>query len=506
MLIQALQQASCYDHPVRHFKLIETHISWILLTGDYAYKIKKPLNMGFLDFSTVEKRQFYCEEEMRLGKRMAPEIYLGVVPIRGTVQNPQLHGSLPIIEYAVKLHEFPQKALLSEKLKQQELSPALIRQLAKQLADFHQSTTVAPLESRFGSPEQVHAPVIQNFEQIKPLLSSNKAQEKLAKLYNWSMQQWRQKQSVFSDRKQKGFIRECHGDLHLANILAYKDKIILFDCLEFNEDFRWTDVMADVAFLIMDLSNKGQPELANLLLNEYVSLTQDYTGLSLLPYYVVYRAMVRAKVSLFRLQQTGLRLEEKQQCLAEYDCFIGLAENTSNPTAPQLAITHGPSGSGKTTLAKQWAMTYRAIHLRSDVVRKQLYHLPLDTQAYSPVYGNYYSPEATERTYQTLLIFSEKILQAGYSVIVDAAFLIKNQRKLFYELTQQYKIVFSILSSGKQPTLALLKTRIQSRQCIQEDISEARAEDILPAQIKQLEPLDEEEKKRVVFFDSLLNS
>ena len=542
MLIHHLQKPACYDHAISYFQLIETHISWVILTGDYAYKIKKPVNMGFLDFSTLEKRQFYCHEELRLGRLLAPEIYLDLIPIRGSPQHPQLWGDLPIIDYAIKMREFPQATLLTQVLAQGQLTEPLIIQLAKKLADFHQTTPVTAPETVFGTPQQVHGPVIQNFDQIRPLIHTANAQQ-LNTLQHWSEQQWQRWYAIFEARKQQGFIRDCHGDLHLANVIFYQEKIILVDRLEFNDDFRWTDVMADLAFLVMDLTEKNHPTLATQLINEYLLHTQDYQGLALLPYYAAYRAMVRAKTSLFRLNQAGLSPEEQQQVQTDYQRFIALASHytqstrlLSKPvfcsssrqtadkeqnllgvneyrsrlpnkeigektqfrqqsTKPTLILTHGLSGSGKTTQAKQWATTQGAIHLRADIIRKQLHGLAPDAQTHSPVYANYYTPEATHQTYQRLLSLAEQVLQAGYSVVVDASFLQLAQRKSFYELATRLQLNCAIFAC--EAPLDALHRRIQHRKVHKKDASEARS-DILDAQIKQLEPLTETEKRRII--------
>lgn len=499
-LIQNLQNSYCYEHPVSKFQVIETHISWVILTGHYVYKIKKPVNLGFLDFSTLEMRKFYCEEEIRLGKILAPEIYLETVAIYGTQEAPSLGNSqlqstsMPIIDYAVKMHEFPKEALLTSLLSQNRLTATLIAQLAKCVADFHQATKVANSTFPFGSPEQVHTPVLQNFDQIQPLLQIPEDQRQLSDLKVWSCQQWEYYQTTFLKRKQQHFIRECHGDLHLANIIFYHGKILLLDCLEFNEAFRWTDTMADLAFLVMDLHDKGRPDLATLLINSYLSYTADYQGLSVLPYYLVYRAMVRAKVSLLRLAQPGITPQEAYQVQVDYKHFITIATHYTQLPPPTLVITHGLSGAGKTTQAQHWSKLQSAIHLRSDVIRKQLYGLPIDAQMHAPLYSHHYTPQATEQTYLELLRLTEYLLHAGFSVIVDASFLKRAQRTPFNSLAQRLKTPYHILHA--QAPIEVLRQRIQKRQT-EQDSSEAR-EDILNAQIHAIEPLTATEQNWVM--------
>jgi uncharacterized protein len=494
-LINNLLFSKLYDHPAPRLRVIETHVSWVILTGKYAYKIKKPVDFGFLDFSTLEKRKYYCEEELRLGKQFASEIYLAVIPITGTYEQPQVNGSGPILEYAIKMLEFPQENLFSALLKQGRLTETIIEQLAKLIAEFHKKTPVAPKQSHFGLPKEVHAPTKQNFTQIVPLLTNPTDIKQLENLEKWADQQFAKHQALLETRKKQGFIRDCHGDLHLANIILYKNKPILFDRLEFNEDLRWTDSIADLAFLVMDLTEKKQISFANQLVNTYLHYTDDYQGLALLPYYLAYRAVVRAKIALFRLKQEGLGNKEKMVIQNDYYNFIKLAETYTQKTSPCLIITHGFAGSGKTTIAKSCVSYCGAIHISSDIIRKRLFNIPLHTSSNSDLNSGIYTAQATNDTYKTLADLAEIITKAGFTVVVDATFLKHAQRTVFYKLAKQLGLTFYILDC--QVNNLKLEQRIKIRLKNPNRISEADLT-ILIDQRKNTDPLTKLEKKYIL--------
>lgn len=498
-LLKNLQVVSLYDHPVTEFEVIETHVSWVLLTGEYAYKIKKPVNFDFLDFSTLSKRKFFCEIELQLGTFFSSELYLSVIPIYGSSQHPNLIGRGEIVEYALKMRQFSQSCLLTEYLKRNELNSNIIEQLAQLIANFHQKTSIAPSKSLLGTPEEVHAPVLQNFEQIRPLLKNPVAVKNLNQLKLWAQQQFIQKKIYFQNRKKNGFIRDCHGDLHLANIIFYQGKPLLFDRVEFNEEFRWIDTMADFAFLVMDLMEKKQIVLANQLLNNYLMHTQDYEGLVVFPYYLTYRAIVRAKISLFRLQQPGLSKAESKFIQEEYEAFIRLAKSYTCIKPIYLIIMNGYSGSGKTMVAEQLAGQLGAIHIHSDVVRKRLFDLDLYAQTDTALNSGIYDLDATERTYEILRDLAHTVIRSGYGVIVDATCLLKKQRSLFFDLAKKHRVPFYIISC--EADINLLRDRIRSRQIKGNQLSEARL-DILEDQKNKNEEIICDEKQHQILFNS----
>lgn len=460
-LLKNLQHAELFPHPVRYFKLIETHISAIILTGEYAYKIKKPLNLGFLDFTTLAQRHQYCQAELELNQRTAPEIYVELIAITGSEDHPNLNGSGEIIDYAIKMREFPQTALFDELLNNQQLSPELIDATAIMLADFHQQSSREAPDDSLGSPENIEQFVQQNFAQIIPLLHEPSDLNLLHEMQDWATQQQKILYPTLAQRKAQGFIRACHGDVHLKNIALIAGKPTLFDCIEFNPALQWTDTMADLGFLSMDLQDKGNVAYARQLINTYLEYSGDYSGLAVLRYYQHYRAMVRAKIALFNLTTPNLSTAEQAETLRSYRQKIQLAATYTKNNKTFLAITHGVAGSGKSTLAQQLINAFDAIQIRSDIERKRLANLGLLTRTINDVNAGLYAPEITQKIYQHLLTLTQSLLHMGYSVIVDATFLQLTQRQLFFNLAKQLDIDFFILACETEDTI--LQQRVQQR-------------------------------------------
>ncbi|HBA65627.1 MAG TPA: aminoglycoside phosphotransferase, partial [Methylococcaceae bacterium] len=282
---------------------METHISWILLTGEFAYKIKKPVDFGFLDFSTLEKRRFCCLEELRLNRRFSSSLYLDLVPITGSPEKTQMGGAGMAIEYAVKMRQFDQLGLMSMRAENGLLSTDDIDGIAGIVSRFHNNTETANPESSYGEPDDIKHWSEENFQHIEPLLTDASEIRRLKSLHAWNRNEWQQKAELMRQRKRQGFIRECHGDLHLGNIALIDGQVTPFDCIEFNPMLRWIDVASEIAFIFMDLLHRRFEPFAWRLLNRYLQQTGDYQGLALLHYYLVYRALVRAKVALLRMQQ-----------------------------------------------------------------------------------------------------------------------------------------------------------------------------------------------------------
>jgi len=468
--------------------LIETHISWVILAGQFAYKIKKPLDLGFLDFSTLEKRQHCCEEEIRLNRRLAPDVYLEALPITGSESHPTLGGEGPVLEWAVKMRAFPQKATLDL---EESIADFQVDAIADRIADFHQTVALAPSSTPYGTPEQVHAPIQANFQQlhglqppetIKPLLSALEAQAEA---------EFARLQTHFASRKAAGFIRECHGDLHLGNIAWVKDAPLIFDGIEFNPDLRFIDVMSDMAFLVMDLHHRGEHGLAWRVLNRYLERTGDYSGLAALPYYMSYRAMVRAKVAAIRAKQSG---GDFREC----EVYLQLAATLAKADFPALILMHGVSGSGKTVLSQHLLEDLGAIRLRSDVERKRLFGLgPLDDSRSIP--GGIYKLAAGENTLNLLLSQTRALLLHGFRVVVDATFLARRWREPFQAMAAELRIAWAMVSP--QVSRETLLSRVSQRQATGGDASEADTS-VLESQLLNQEPLEPAELPHLLAPDS----
>ena len=486
-VIEAMLRPDFYDYPVDQCQLIETHISWVILTGKYAYKIKKPVDFGFLDFSTLEKRHYCCQEELRLNGRSTSSLYLNVLAITRDNNHLTLEGTGEPVEYAIKMAQFPQQAQFDRLLASGELQPWHIDQTAQMLAHFHQQIAVTNSQSSYGTPEAVNYPVLENFMQIREQDVDQHSLDILSQIEQWSQSSYVQLLDEFSRRKTQGFIRECHGDLHLPNLAWVEGEPVAFDCIEFNPNLRWIDVMNDTAFLVMDLQQRKQPLLARRFLNTYLEYSGDYAGLKVLRFYLCYRAVVRAKIAALRLQQAGIEAQERDSISREFTDYLQLAWSYTQSLPPKLIITRGVSASGKSTVSQQLLENLPAIRIRSDIERKRLSGLWPESQHEEKLQQNIYSAEITLQTYDILLQQAAKILDAGYTVIVDATFLKPQQRQLFQQLAADKQAAFVILELAALPET--LRQRIQSRKT---DISDADLR-VLEQQLSQYQPLSQEE-------------
>lgn len=491
-LIETLLKPEAYPHPVTKIERMETHISWVLLTGDYAYKIKKPIQFDFLDFSTLEKRHFYCQEELRLNRRLAPDLYLQVVPITGSLEEAEINGSGEIIEYAVQMRQFATQQLLSEIAQHGGLNAAMLDELADLAADFHRCAETDTSDSRYGSVAEIQHWFSGNFAHIRPLLQDEKFLQQVAKLESWGRRELSKNVELMQQRKQLGFIRECHGDLHLGNIALINRQVTPFDGIEFEPALRWIDVISEVAFVVMDLQERGMTSFAYRFLNRYLVQTGDYQGLALLRYYLVYRALVRTKVALLRWQQ-----QQNSHDYQEAENYADLAESFTTPKPPLLVITRGFSGSGKSTLSAQLAEALGMIHLRSDVERQRL--LGTSSGESRAINQGIYSAEKILFIYQKLADLAATLLNAGFSVLIDAAFLLVEQRVLFQQWANEKQVKFLILDFHAPETE--LKQRIIQRQQLGNDASEATLA-VLEHQLKTAQALTDEELKTTIRVDS----
>ena len=486
-LIQSILDGRLFK-PQAELQLIETHISSVIIDADFVYKLKKPIDLGFLDFSSLDKRHHFCNEEIRLNKRLSPDLYLDVLPIHGTVENPCFEQEGPVLEYLVRMRPFPQQAQLDRMLERGELGDAHMISLAAYIADFHDHAARASDQQAFGSPEQVRQPGIHNFRQIRQLIDDPQIGSRLDAIEGWSDECYRSNSAFFQQRKQQGFVRECHGDLHLRNLAWVNGSALAFDCIEFDPGLYWIDVMNDVAFLIMDLLSQRQHRLAMTFLNHYLQHSGDFAGLRVLPFYLVYRAMVRAKIEAITFNQSGIAETDKQQAYAHLQTYLALAENLIQPAKPSMILMHGASASGKSTIAQAISGQLNAIILRSDVERKRLFGLNAAQDAADSFQQGIYSQQATADTYTRLAELSTEIIDSGYTVIVDATFAEPQQRQAFQQLAESMGCCFVILDLKVPETI--LQQRILQRQG---DVSDADLS-VLQQQLAHWQPLAEDER------------
>ncbi|MGL5060245.1 MAG: AAA family ATPase [Microcoleus sp.] len=472
-LIQQMLQPEFYPHRVTEpVRLIQTHISFVLLTGDYTYKIKKPVNFGFLDYSTVEKRQHFCTQELLMNRRTAPEIYLEVLPIfqkddRFYLGSASINADEIPVEWTLKMREFPQESLFLSLLERGQLTEELMVELGREVAQFHSTANSTEYIRSFGEVSQIRTAIDNNYKISQKYIGGPQTQAQYDETKQYTDSFFADNQELFASRIANNKICECHGDLHLRNIALWQDKILLFDCIEFNEPFRFVDVMYDVAFAVMDLEFRGHQELGNAFLNAYIEQTGDWEGLQLLPMYLSRQAYVRAKVTSLMLDDREIPNAEKQEISQTAASYYKQAWEYTKPHQGKLTLMSGLSGSGKSTIARYLSRKTNAIHIRSDAVRKHLGGIPLNQRGSADLY----SEEMTFKTYNRLLELGIMLAQKGWEVILDAKFDRVNLRARAIEIAQSCQLPLQIIYCTAP--IEVLRERLEQRQG---DIADATAE------------------------------
>lgn len=508
LFVQALCQESAYSHAVNPpIQLLQTHISYVFLTGQYAYKVKKPADFGFLNFTTLEKRLFYCQEELRLNSRLSGELYLAVVPIfdlggdRYQVGTPEELQGIPtdkIVDYAVQMRQFEQSQLFSQLFAADQLTPELMDTLGQDLAHFHQSAATSPEISVFGSPGAVAQVANNSYRLGENFIGRSQTQAQFTDTKAFSDRFFEEHQDWLEKRQRDHKIRECHGDLHLNNICLYHDEIQIFDCIEFNQEFRNIDGIYDAAFLVMDLQFRQRSDLAQRFLNAYLEWSNDYEGAALLPLYLSMRAYIRGNVNSLALNDPAIPAADKATIQATAAAYFKTAYDYTQVQPGKLYVTCGLSGAGKTTLARSLATQIGAIHIRSDAVRKHLAAVPLDqrSQGSETFAGGIYTPEMTAKTYDRLLELGLFLVAAGQTVILDAKYDRQSQRQQVIEAANNQGTALEILHC--QAPLAVMQQRLGDRRG---DIAEATPQ-ILEQQVAEFEPFTPPEQAYVRAIDT----
>lgn len=497
-MIESLREPRRWQDDVEVVRLIETHISWVLLTGESAYKIRKPVDLGFLDFSTLARRDHCAHEEIRLNRRFAPEIYQDVVRITGSPQNPELNGAGPLIDVAVRMRQFDPSRQLDAELAAGRLTAADMVAVADEVARFQLQAPRVEAADPYGTPAAVLAPVGENFVQLRSAGADIDGLGPVLEELEAVSERWGENlEAMFAERRAAGFIREGHGDLHLANLTRLPEGIRAFDCIEFSPALRWIDVISDLAFLFMDLTMKGRPDLAWTLLNAWLWRSGDYRGVALLRFYMVYRALVRAKVAAFRRGQ--LQGEDRHRPEQELFDYLDLARRSAAGKPAQIILTCGVSGSGKSWLGSRLAANAGWIHIRSDVERKRLFGLRAEERSGSARDAGIYTAGASELTYQHMLELAADMIEAEHSVLIDATFLGRSQRAPFIALARRHDVAIKVLHVTCDE--AKLRDRVRKRQTEGLDASEAD-EAVLTEQLRRVELPSAEEGATVIEVDS----
>lgn len=427
-LIDALLDPAVYPHPVTEpIHHIQTHISHVLLTGDYAYKIKKPVNLGFLDYSTLENRRRFCYREVELNRQFAPHLYLDVVPIYQTSNGFSLNPPDPQpnpVEYAVKMNQFREEDVLLQVFQRGELTQTDVLELARRLAEVHQTAVTDDIIAAYGTPDAVRDMARGNLELVRPFIGKTVSKSTFSNIESKTMEFFDRHAGLLEERVRTGRICECHGDLHLNNICRYEGRLQFFDRIEFNDTFKNIDAIYDLAFLLMDIRFRGRPDLTVILLNEYLEHTGDYEGALLLPVYVSMRAFIRGEVQSILATETEIDLATREAAADEARRYFNHALATLTSTDARLILIGGVSGSGKSHLARAIAPQLDAIHIRSDAVRKHLAGVGLDEKR-----KDLYSEDFTRKTYDRLADLGCRIAAEGRTVILDATWLSRDRRK-----------------------------------------------------------------------------
>jgi aminoglycoside phosphotransferase family enzyme len=498
-LIQSLLSPTRYPHAASAVKVIETHGAWVLLAGEWAYKIKKPVRFSFMDFSTLAQRQAACATELRVNQRFAGEdpatqLYRAVLPVLGSVGDPRWGSpgrAGEAIEFAVQMRRFDEAGRLDHLCASGALTTDHLQSLAQDLATFQISALVAPPDSPWGKPAGAIAFARDNVDTLREHLTQAEDIQALDALARWTETRFADIEPVLAERQRSARVREGHGDLHLANLVLIGSVVLPFDAIEFNDALRWIDTASDIAFLWMDLLRQRQPGLANRFLSDWLDASGDTTAPAVLPFFAAYRALVRAKIAAIRSTQPGA---DRSAALAEARAYLALALSIAEPPAPQLVITHGLSGSGKTWASGRWLLTAPhnpTIRLRSDVERKRLHGLGALAASGSELNSGLYAPQKHGDTYASLLTRTAELLSQGWSVLVDAAFLRQRERQAFADLAVAQAVPFHILAP--EAPVAVLRARISARQARGNDASEATLA-VLEQQLGWVEPLSDAER------------
>jgi len=495
--IDELLVEAAFPHPVTQLQLKQTHISWIVLTGPFAYKIKKPVRYDFIDASTLARRRFLCEEELRLNRRFAPDLYADVVPIVSENGQLRVGGRGKPLEFAVKMHEFDPAQELAEQLTRDEVTAQDMGSLAALLADSHLRAAVAPMDGPFGTFQKVRMPMLDNFRLLRRHLRGGPELKLLEQLARWTDESLARLQPLIRERRQSGMVRECHGDLHARNIVRWRQQWLPFDCLEFDPELRWIDVMSDAAFLFMDLVSRRRGDLACEFLSRYLEETGDYAGLRLLPLYSSYLALVRAKVDALGAETAGPG--ERQALEARLTERLATAVRFINAEPPALVIMHGVTASGKSWLSERLVSAIPALRIRSDLERKRLAGIaPLARRIFGVGEGAY-DAATTQATYERLLELADSALDGNCNVVIDATFLDRAHRELFRGLALRRQCPFLIVSCASDA--ATLESRLETRARSGLDPSEA-TQAVLDQQLRSHQPFGPEEREHAIQVDT----
>lgn len=424
--LDSLLQPQAYPHETQQIQLVQTQMSFVFLTGDYAYKVKKPVNLGYLDYTTLQKRRFFCHRELELNRRLCPDVYLAVVPIAGNKNGLRIEGQGRPIEYAVKMIQLPHDRMMNVLLPQGKVTGNMIAGVAEKLAAFHRKARKNLDIAAFGDLAIIRQNATENFSQTGKYVGLSLSHTTYQRIKDYTDDFVAHNAALFEKRAKEGRIRDCHGDLHAAHICFAKG-VYIYDCIEFNDRFRYSDVSSEIAFLAMDVDRYQQEKLSRLFVDTYIERSRDTEILTLLDFYKCYRAYVRGKVESFKLDDPFIPSQEKRAILATAQRYFDLA-CLYTKTEPFLIITTGLMGTGKTTLANALARRLGCAVTSSDITRKKLANIRPTEHRFEEFHSGIYSEDFSRRTYDALLAKASQIISRGESVILDASFTRREER------------------------------------------------------------------------------
>lgn len=496
--LSALLRSEAYPHPVESVQLVETHVSWVLLTGPIAYKIKRPVQYDFVDLRSQERRAFFCREELRLNKRFAPQLYLDVCEIRMGARGATIGGKGEIIEHAVRMVQFPPEEGLDRLLESGAVEPAALEVFGRDLVELHSQLRTATAQASWGTFDAIRSAMIENLRQCAAAAKIFGLTESFSPFRELLEQRIAIVEALIRARLECGRVRECHGDLHAGNVVRYESRLIAFDGLEFDPAFRWIDVAEEVAFLFVDLLSRNRSLHAVAFLNGYLESSGDFAACRILGLYMAHRALVRAKVHALAAAGSN----DKATIERSYALFSSYTASARHAlAAPQgrLMLISGLSGSGKTWLARQLAPELQALHVRSDIERKRAAGIQPLASSRSPLREGLYSPDETDRVYQRLVDIADAVMSGGFTALVDATFLQRSHRAHFQMLAAKHGMR-AILLQCHAPD-EILEKRIQHREQSGADASEAGLA-VLKWQQQRIEAIDPLEGFDVVPIDT----
>ena len=496
--LSSLLKPQAYPHPVAAVQLVETHISWVLLTGELAYKIKRPVHYSFVDLRSPERRAFFCAEELRLNRRFAPELYVDVCEIAASHGEARIAGQGEVIEHAVRMRQFERENELDRLLASARIAPPELDRFGRDLAAIHEQLPVAQESQTWGRAADVRALLLENFDQCLEVAAPLGTQAELRALRQQYAARLDALEPWLAARRQAGRVRECHGDLHARNIVRYGGRLIAFDCVEFAPAFRWIDVADEIAFLLMDLDARRCPLHAQAFRGGYLAHSGDFQACRVLGLYEIHRALVRAKVTALEAAQAS-RGTARDTALEQHRVYLDCARRQLAPQRPRLLLMCGLSGSGKTWMAERLAPLLGAVHVRSDVERKRLAGLAERERSHSAVEQGLYAREVSAHVYERLAQCADDALAGGYTVIVDATLQRRADRLRFRELAAQRGAQLRLIHCSAAHDV--LRARIALRAGSGTDASEADPS-VLQWQETHFEPVGAEEGIAVIDADT----